>query len=151
MKAQKTTTPERQDLEARIGHSDVVPRPADLISGVWDAQVQADVIISRVRCSLRETVVLISNIDDAAALKLNKSYLGYQLQEPAAQNTLLIAAKSLARDAGLDPNDLHVHKKRGALSSIFGPTIYLVFPNADTAQQMLNHVQSGSIKSPEPA
>ena len=142
MAHQHTFLPERTKLEALIGKSDVIPRPAALLKGVWDAAVQAEVIVSRVRCALREdAAVLFSTSDDAVALKLNKSTLGRQLRDSHNQTTLLTAAKVLASDAGISTDGISIHKKHGPLSAIFGPDIYVILPDEDTAQRLIGHVQ----------
>lgn len=146
MARQKAVTSERAALEARIGNRDLIPRPPVLLRGIWNAEVQAEVIISRVTCALRSTVgVLSSDSDDTAALKFNKSALGHPLRESSNQTVLLAAAKVLAEQAGINAEGVEIQKKHGPLSNVFGPTIYVVLPDEEAAQKLYKHVQLSKI------
>lgn len=133
---------QRQKLEALIGDTDIIPRSAADLKGAWDAQAQAAIIISRVKSSLSSTEgVLSSTVDDAAALRFNRSDLGRHLRKSANQSTLVAAAKVLADEAGIDADGIEVCKKHSDRANAFGPTIYVVLPDEESARKLLAHVR----------
>ena len=146
MVSKKIVSSEREGLENYIGTTDVIPRPAEPLKEQWNAHSQAELIISRVRHSLVTNSIYESNSDLAAALRFNRSALGYALRSPSKQNILLTATKIIARDAGLNPDEVSIQKQHDDT-----PSMYVVVPNKEAAFQLRDHIEALSFKEAEPA